>query len=415
MTTTDQSDASPRHERTTVAPEVVVVGGAGHVGLPLSLALAEAGFAVGILDTSSEALAAIANGHSPFDEPGTDELLARFVGTDRFSLSSSVDLVRGAHLVILTIGLADESQWSTTTALDESIDALLPHLEDGTLLVIRNTVYPGTTAHVRERLHAAGRRIDVACCPERMVQGRALAELRLLPQIVGADDEAAASRAAELFRRIGVETVACTTVEAELAKLVTNAWRYISFAAANEFAMLANGAGANYEAVLRAARHGYPRARDLPGPGFAAGPCLPKDAHALATFGAENGVGEGIVRAALHVNDEMPERVVEHMKRRFGELAGRRIGVLGMAFKRGSDDVRGAPSAKVRDLLRAAGADVLCTDPFVSDPANVPLADVLGRSDILVVATPHDEYQELDVAPARLVDVFGITRAGITI
>lgn len=386
------------------------MGGAGHVGLPLSLALAEAGFRVGIVDTSNDSLAAIAQGKSPFLEPGTEALLRRLLLEDRLSLSSEAASVRGADTVIVVVSVSDEGRWSSVTALDDTVDRLAPDLEDGALLILRNTVYPGTTAHVRERLRSGGLELDVAFCPERMVQGKALEEIRSLPQIVGADDDRAGSRAGAFFERLGTDIVRVTTREAELAKLVANAYRYVSFAVANELWMLADAAGVDYGNVLHAVRDGYPRAQGLPGPGFASGPCLVKDTLALAEFAGHDGT---LLRAALKVNEDLPARVVAQMEKRFGGLADRRVGLLGMAFKAGSDDTRNASSQRLRDLLESAGAIVLCTDPYVRDATLVPLQDVLARSEIVVVATPHSAYRELDVPPSRLVDIWGITTAGI--
>jgi UDP-N-acetyl-D-mannosaminuronic acid dehydrogenase len=412
LTTIERPEIGAPEELPGPVPEIVVVGGAGHVGLPLSLAFADAGFRVRILDTSRTVLAEIAAGNAPFLEPGTDVLIRRFVSTDRLSLSSAAAAVSGADTVIVAVSLSDERRWSSVAALDETMDALAPHLAQRALVVLRNTVYPGTTARVRERLRASGLEVDVVFCPERLVQGRALEELHSLPQIVGADDEPSGARADALFRRLGIETVHSTSIEAELAKLVANGWRYISFAAANEFWMLANAAGVDYGNVLRVVRHDYPRAQGLPGPGFAAGPCLVKDTVGLAAFAGPNGA---LLRAALDVNEELPASVVARMEERFGPLAGRHIGLLGMAFKAGSDDMRGAASGRLHELLRARGATVLRTDPYVSDPANLPLSEVLEKAEILVIATPHAAYRELDPPQARLVDIWGITRAGIRV
>ena len=268
------------------------------------------------------------------------------------------------------MSISDEGRWASVTALDETMDGIAPHLDEGAMVVLRNTVYPGTTTRIRERLATQGIRVDVVFCPERMVQGNALEELQSLPQIVGADDDRSAARAAALFRRLGVDTVQSSAVEAELAKLVANGWRYISFAAANQFWMLADAAGVDYDNVLRVVRQDYPRAQGLPGPGFAAGPCLVKDMVALASFAGTDGA---LLRAALEINGELPARIVADMQQRFGSLSGRQVGLLGMSFKAGSDDTRGAPSTRLGELLSLAGATVLRTDPYVRDLRNLPL------------------------------------------
>src|SRR5262249_14460945 len=154
---------------------------------------------------------------------------------------------------------------------EKTVDQLAPYLRPDSLVVLRSTVYPGTTRFVAQRLAALGHRVDVAFCPERIAEGHALEELHSLPQIVGADDEPAGERAEALFRCLTDRVIRTTTKEAELAKLFTNVWRYMRFAVANQFFMIAHEAGVDYGNVLEAVRDDYPRARDLPGPGFAAG------------------------------------------------------------------------------------------------------------------------------------------------
>ena len=188
----------------------------------------------------------------------------------------------------------------------------------------------------------------MAFCPERIAEGHALEELHTLPQIVGADDDAPPSgpprcSAGSPSRRSGRRTK-----EAELAKLFTNTWRYMKFAVANQFFMIADQAGVDYTNVLRAIREDYPRAADLPGPGFAAGPCLFKDTMQLAAFTADH---FPLGQAAMQVNEGLPAYIVSALERRYGGLQGKTVGILGMAFKAESDDPRASLSYKLRKLL----------------------------------------------------------------
>jgi UDP-N-acetyl-D-mannosaminuronic acid dehydrogenase len=394
-------------------PDIVVVGGAGHVGLPLSLKLAEAGNHVGILDVSQEALDSIASGTMPFKERGADELLASLLPTGRLILSTSPGLVRDVPAVIVVIGTPiDEFMNPSMTLFDRVMDDLAPNLAPDTLLIMRSTVFPGTTSHVQRRLAAAGLSVRVAFCPERIAEGHALEELSSLPQIVGADDPETLARATALFEGIGARTAPTTTAEAELAKLFTNAWRYMKFAVANQFFMIAHAAGQDYERILDAIRLDYPRAADLPGPGFAAGPCLLKDTMQLAAFTPDH---FPMGQSARQINEGLPAYLVSAMERRWGDLTGRRVGILGMAFKGESDDPRDSLSYKLRKLLGWAGAEVLCTDPYVVDERLLPLDEVVARSEILVVGAPHRAYRDTRLPDKPLVDVWGITAQGITV
>ncbi|MEX2457838.1 MAG: nucleotide sugar dehydrogenase [Actinomycetota bacterium] len=392
--------------------EVTLVGGAGHVGLPLSLAFANAGLRVGILDIDESALKRIGAGEMPFREAGADDLLRRVLDSGRLELSSDPEILGRSEAVVVVIGTPiDEFMHPSTTVFERVVGQLTPNVADGALVVLRSTVFPGTTRYVADALAEQGRRVDVAVCPERIAEGRALEELGSLPQIVGADEQRAGDRAAELFGRLGIQTVRTSSKEAELAKLFTNTWRYLKFAVANQFFMIAEDAQVDYNRVLDAIRLDYPRAIDLPGPGFAAGPCLLKDTMQLAAF---SGDGFPMGHSAMLVNEGLPGYLVEAMRRRFGDLRGRVVGILGMAFKAESDDPRSSLSYKLRKQLRWAGARVLCSDPFVADDSFVSLEEALG-AEIIVVGAPHQAYRGLDLGERELVDVWGVTPAGIRV
>lgn len=401
---------SPDHG---LRPDIVVVGGAGHVGLPLSLKLAQAGSRVGILDVSQKALDMIASGEMPFMERGGAEILAEVLPTGRLTFSTHPSMVDRVRIVIVVIGTpVDEFTNPSMTLFDSVIDGLTPYFADDALLVLRSTVFPGTTLHLQRRFKAGNVNVRVAFCPERIAEGHAIEELASLPQVVGADDPVTLQRATDIFTSMGAQSVAVTAAEAEFAKLFTNSWRYMKFAVANQFFMIANEAGQDYDRILHAIRHDYPRAADLPGPGFAAGPCLLKDTMQLASFTPDH---FPMGQSARQINEGLPTYLVTAMERRFGDLVGKRIGILGMAFKGESDDPRESLSFKLRRLLQWEGAEVLCTDPYVADAEFLPLYALLERADILVIGAPHQAYRELDLGGKPLVDVWGISDAGISV
>jgi UDP-N-acetyl-D-mannosaminuronic acid dehydrogenase len=391
--------------------DVVVLGGGGHVGLPLSLTFADAGLRVGIYDTNQVTLDRIAAGEMPFLEAGAEEMLRTVLDTGRLELGTSGEMIERTDALVVVIGTpVDEFLGPSMTVFERAVDQISPHLRDGALVVLRSTVYPGTTAYVLQRLREAGCSVDVAFCPERIAEGHALEELHTLPQIIGADDDRAADRATALFRHLVTKTVRTSTKEAELAKLFTNTWRYMKFAVANQFFMIADQAGVDYTNVLRAIREDYPRAADLPGPGFAAGPCLFKDAMQLAAFTTDH---FPMGQAAMQVNEGLPAYIVAALERRYGGLKGKTVGILGMAFKAESDDTRASLSYKLRKLLSWAGARVLATDPYVDDDRLVTLECVLAESDILVLGAPHHAYRGLGVGGKDVVDVWGVLGGGI--
>jgi UDP-N-acetyl-D-mannosaminuronic acid dehydrogenase len=175
--------------------------------------------------------------------------------------------------------------------------------------------------------------------------------------------------------------------------------------------MVAHEAGVDYGRVLHAIRHDYPRAQDLPGPGFAAGPCLLKDTMQLAAFtGNDFVLGHG----AMLVNEGMPGFIVRAISRDH-DLQGSTVAILGMAFKAESDDPRASLSYKLKKALWFAGARVLTTDPYVDDPELVELDTALAEAEVFVVGAPHRAYRDLDFGDRRVVDVWGLTTGSVRI
>jgi len=381
------------------------------VGLPLALAFADSGWRVGIYDINKTTLERIGRGEMPFREHGADELLPKVLETGRLVLGADPVMMGRTNSVIVVVGTpVDEFLGPSMTIFEHTVGEIAPHLREGALVILRSTVYPGTTEYVTQRLAERGVSVDVAFCPERIAEGYALQELSTLPQIIGADTDRAAERASAVFAQLGPKTIRTTSKEAELAKLFTNTWRYMKFAVANQFFTIADQAGVDYNNVLRAIREDYPRARDLPSPGFAAGPCLFKDTMQLAAFTSDH---FPMGQAAMQVNEGLPAYIVSALERRYGTLKGKTIGILGMAFKAESDDIRASLSFKLRKLLSWAGAHVVCTDPYVRDERLISVDEVLRQSDILVLGAPHQAYRSLDVGGRDVVDVWGAMAGGI--
>ena len=336
--------------------DCVVVGGCGHVGLPLALSFADVGCRVGIYDTDSAKISQVRAGTMPFMERGADALLQRVLPTGRLELSDDAAMVGRTATVIMVIGTPiDEFMNPSMGLFERVVDELAPHLRSGVLIVLRSTVYPGTTEYVETRLNGRGVAADVAFCPERIAEGYALEESRTLPQIIGVHTDQAFERASDLFEKLDVEVIRTTPKEAEMAKLLTNTWRYMKFAIANQFFEIAHQAGLDYSRILHAVRHHYPRAADLPAPGLAAGPCLLKDTMQLAAFSTDH---FPMGHSAMLINEGLPTYMIDMLDRR-RHLQGQTVGILGMAFKGDSDDPRSSLSYKLKKLAGFKGARVL--------------------------------------------------------
>lgn len=385
--------------------KIVVVGGCGRVGLPLGLAFAEAAqFDIFLLDSDEEKVEKFNQKKAPFFEPGVDDLIDKHVGKTVVATSDNA-CVRGADCVIVAIGTpVHKDRKPEATEFLKSVFELLSLMEPDALLIIRSTVLPGVTRSVFDMIADSGKSIQVAFCPERTAQGKAMQELRTLPQIVSAFDEAALLSSKQLFSLIAPEIVELTPAEAELAKLFTNAWRYINFAISNEFYTIAESHGIDFNRVSEAMKRDYPRLSGLVSPGFCAGPCLVKDTQQLAAFsGNENFL---LGSAALKINEGLPNFIVEQLKSI--DLSSKTVGILGMAFKANTDDSRDSLCFKLRDLLASHARTVLCTDPYIADSSFHPLDRVLQEADVLILGTPHSIYQDVQVSPGKtFVDCWG--------
>ncbi|UIN29865.1 nucleotide sugar dehydrogenase [Microbacterium binotii] len=394
--------------------DVVVVGGGGHVGLPLAIAFASRGKRTVVYDLSPSAVAAIREARMPFLEPGADEVLAQVVSSGLLTASTDPAVVSTAENVVVVIGTpVDEHLNPDPNAIGKALAVCEPHFRDGQLMVLRSTIYPGVTALTRQTLDRMGLAIELAFCPERIAEHRAMTELFELPQIVSGYTPESVARASALFRTLTNTIVELTPEEAELAKLFTNTWRYIKFAAVNQFYMMANAKGIDFERVRAGLTMDYPRAQDMPGAGFAAGPCLFKDTMQLAAF-SDNTFQLG--HAAMLVNEGLPLHLASQLEMKH-DLSSLTVGILGMAFKAGSDDIRSSLSYKLKRVLTFKAREVLTTDPYVSaetDDTLLPLDEVLERSDILIIATPHPEYREL-VTDKPVADVWNLLGNGVLV
>jgi UDP-N-acetyl-D-mannosaminuronic acid dehydrogenase len=397
-----------RSADSSVGPEIAdltVVGGAGHVGIPLVLSFAAKGLMVNVNDLSVDNLAILKSGRLPFIEHGAETLLLDALRDNRLIFTNSPHGVSKTGPVIVTIGTpVDEFLNPERHMVLDCIDSLLPHLDDGQLLILRSTLYPGTTDSIAAHLRSKNRELKVAFCPERIVQGYGIDELRRMPQIVSGTTPEATSEAAALFRIIAPEIVTLDPIEAEFAKLFGNAYRYIEFAVTNQFYLIAQSAGLDYYRILNAMKKNYPRARSIPTAGYAAGPCLMKDTMQLTAF-ARNEFSLG--NAAMLVNEGLPLHVISDLRRRYN-LSQMTVGLLGMAFKSEIDDIRASLSYKFKKVLKGIAREVLVTDPLVTvDPDLLPLDDVIARSDILILCTPHGVYKTADLKGKPVVDVWG--------
>ncbi len=390
--------------------DVCVVGGAGHIGLPFALVFAEKGLNVAIYDISQATLDMIGKGIVPFMEDGAEPLLKKALADQKLFLSTSPEIIAQSKNIVITIGTpVDEFLNPEYKMITDAFEKLLPYFHDDQLLVLRSTVFPGTTEWLERWLTSMGKMPLISFCPERVVQGKAVEEILNLPQIVSGTTPKAQEAAADFFSLIGVEIVRLMPMEAEFAKLFSNAYRYITFAIANQFYMITTSAGVDYENVMQGVKYHYPRLSGLAGAGLAAGPCLFKDTMQLNSF-AKNEFFLG--QAAMNVNEGLVLYITDRLSLKYN-LKQMTVGLLGMAFKANNDDTRASLSYKMKKVLAFKAKNVITTDPYVTTDHDLkPLSEVIDQSDILILCTPHKQYNNLDTKGKIVVDIWGYLNNG---
>jgi UDP-N-acetyl-D-mannosaminuronic acid dehydrogenase len=372
----------------------VSVIGLGRVGLPLALSFADRGLRVVGIDNDSARLGAVRDGTMPFQETGAQELLDRVHASGRLKLSERVADAAQARHIVITLGTPSFSHIEIDMRdIRSALDDLLGVLAPGHALILRSTVAPGTTEFVagylaKHRGFQIGEDVFVAHVPERIAAGRFLEEIDTLPCIVGGVGLRSGEVAAELFASFEAPIVQTTPVQAELAKIWANILRYTNFALPNLLMMDCERHAANVFDVIDLINRDYPRG-GIALPGLTAGTCLRKD----FAFSEERSHAPGMLLAVSRVNESVPLFLVEGIERRLGSLSGRKVAVLGLAFKADTDDERDSLAHKLIRLLERELADVSVHDPHVPTPT-ASFEQAVEGADAVVVAADHSEFRD---------------------
>ena len=394
----------------------VAVIGLGRVGLPLALSFADRGLRTIGIERQQSVLDQVAASQMPFSETGTQELLERVMESGSLELTRAVQDAASADHIVLTLHTPSHVHIEIDIShVRGVIDDLLPVLREGHSLILRSTVAPGTTEWVagyieQRRGFRVGEDLFVSHVPERIAENHFLEEIATLPCIVGGVGESSGTRAAELFDAFGTEIVQTSPVQAELAKIWTNILRYTQFALPNLLMMECEQYGANVFDVIELINHDYPRG-GMARPGLTAGACLRKD----FTFSEERSSAPGMLLAVSRVHETVPLFIVKGLKSRLGgSLRDLKVAVLGLTFKRDSDDVRDSLSYKLVRMLERELAHVARHDPHVPTDSE-PLEAVLEGADAVVVATNHSAFEGLlERLPegTLVVDPWNVTGSG---
>lgn len=385
-----------------MAKTISIIGGCGHVGIPLGLALASKGHKLFLVDINQKAVDAINNKKLPFIEEGAEEILDQVVSKNLFA-TTDVTKVSQSDIVFFVTGTpVDEHHNPKVHEVVKVIESYLPYLNPKQTVILRSTVYPGVIDIVDNVFKKKWGTSKLAFCPERILQGKGIEEIFKLPQIISATSPAAEEEAISLFKTVTPKIVKLQPIEAEFAKLMTNAWRYLEFAIANQFYMMAESQGLDFHRIFDGLRDDYPRAANFAKPGLAAGPCLFKDTMQLSAFHKNNFF---LGQSAMLINEGLPVFLVDQLEEKMGSLKDKKIALLGMTFKANNDDIRESLSFKMKKVLEMKMATVLPSDPYLSD--SLPLKEALATADGVLLGVPHREYLQLKVEKPYI-DCWGI-------
>jgi UDP-N-acetyl-D-mannosaminuronic acid dehydrogenase len=386
--------------------KIAVIGGCGHVGLPLGIAFAEADLSVHLVDINQKAVTLINQGVIPFlEEKEAQIALEKAVKSKKLSATIDAKQISACEVVVFITGTPVD-QYLNPRVQDvlKVINLYLPYLNNDQLIILRSTVYPGVVEVIDHLLTQKIGKHKLAFCPERVAQGYGLSEIKKLPQIVSATSKEAEKEAVQLFSLLAPKIKILTPLEAELAKLMTNAWRYLEFAIANQFYMIAESRGLDFYKIFDNLKDDYPRAKYFATPGLAAGPCLFKDAMQLSAF-YENNFFLG--HSAMLINEGLPVFLVKQLEEKIGSLRDKKIALLGMAFKADNDDQRESLSFKIKKVLESKLAIVLASDIY--DRSLPSFEEVLKKADGVILGAPHKEYLNLKIE-IPFVDCWGVWR-----
>ncbi len=373
--------------------EVSIIGGCGHVGLPLGIVFAASGINVKLIDINKKAIEQVNDGELPFKEEGAKSLLEKALRENMLTASCDPNIIHGSDFIIFITGTPIDEHLNpkfsdVTKVVSDYLDYITPEMT----VILRSTNYPGVYDLVEKLLFEKFGTAKLAFCPERILQGKAIHEIKELPQIISSNCKDTLSKCEKLFKKNDIRTISLTPKEAEFGKLMTNSWRYLEFAIANQFYMMAEADGIDFYKVFEAITKDYPRAKNFKGPGLTAGPCLFKDTMQLSAF-SNNSFFLG--HSAMLINEGLPRFLVSKLENIIGSLKGKKIGILGMTFKPNCDDIRDSLSFKIKkEILLKMGL------PYETDvywDEGFDLKFVLENSDAIILATPHDEYKNLKI------------------
>ena len=383
--------------------DIVIIGGAGHIGLPLGILFANKGKSVILFDKDKKHIDQINNSKMPFLEDGGERLLKK--NKKKIFATSNKAFIKNADSVIVCIGTPVKKSKPDLKFFFKMFKEVKHLLNPKKPLIIRSSIYPGICLEVQKFLGEKFQ--NISYCPERVVQGKSIEELPKLPQIISGVSKKAINSSTKIFKVICKKIIVTTILEAELIKLFSNAWRYINFSASNQFYMICEKYNINFHKLRKNMIEGYSRNKSIPKAGFAAGPCLYKDTAQLNAFLKDEFT---LGKAATEINTSFPKFIYKKMFKRFKKkLKNMKIGILGMAFKSDIDDIRDSLSIDLWQYLKKKKLNVKISDNFVKMKEIIKTSELIKTCDIIIIGSPHTTYKNLKIPKNKfLIDSWGL-------
>ena len=383
---------------------ISIIGGAGHVGFPLGLIFTSKGFKVSLIDKDKINIKKINNGNIPFLENNIQTLLTKMIKKKNIYETNQLSEVIKSKYIIICIGTPITKKLNPN--LKNFINffyQLKKFLKKNHIVIIRSSIYPGIYNKIYKIIKNKCK--NLSYCPERIVQGKSISELPKLPQLVSGKSKKAILESGKLFKKVCKKIIYTKVIEAELVKLFSNAYRYINFSISNQFYMICQNQGLNFFKIRNIMKDGYMRNANIPISGFTAGPCLLKDTMQLSSFYNHKFL---LGHSAMSINEGIPKFIVSKLENKFN-LKKKTVGILGLAFKSETDDIRDSLSIKLLQLLKLKKIKTLQSDEFVKNEHNIDKKNLVKKSDIIILATPHKAYKKLRIGKNKiLVDIWGL-------
>jgi len=383
--------------------KISIIGGAGHVGFPLGLIFSSKGYKVSLVDKNEENIRKINKGAPPFLEDGSKFLLKKMLKYKRIKATNKIHDVKNSKYIIICIG----------TPIDKNLDpklknflnffkSLKNHINKSQIIIIRSSIYPGICDKVYDIIKDKNK--NLSYCPERIVQGKSIKELPEISQLISGKNKKSIVQSSFLFRKICNKIIKVKIIEAELVKLFSNAYRYIHFSISNQFFMICKDLGLDFFRIRQIMKDGYKRNAHIPMSGFTSGPCLLKDTMQLSSFYNHK---FSLGHVAMLVNEGIPQFIINNLKRDFN-LKNKTVGLLGLTFKADSDDTRDSLAIKLLALLKKRKIKTLYSDEYCKMKGMSKRSDLVKKSDIIIISTPHKIYKRLKIPKhKKIVDIWG--------